>query len=177
MPTFNGDPHSATNHVVKFMRYLSKKNITQPCDQMELFVLSISPNTDWLESCKPKSIPSLPMLTTHFLLHEGSGFQSHEDKCQMLDVALREEEVTEYGFLLQEECLDPSPNHHDQVIDVYLKDSVEKETRELANMSPKDNDNEDMDPKSPPMLQEWMMECEKSCRQLMATYNSQEIFS
>lgn len=90
MITFDGDPNSSINHMVRFMRYLSKKNITQPFDQMELFFLSIAPNTDWLESCKPKRILSLPMLTMHFLFHEGLGFQSHEYICQILGVALRE---------------------------------------------------------------------------------------
>ena len=63
------------------------------------------------------------------------------------------------------------------MIDVYLEDIAEKETHELESMSSKDNDNEDLDLESPSVLQEWMMEYEKSCRQLMATYNAQETFS
>lgn len=86
---FDGVPHNAVNHVVRFVRYLSKQNITQPCDQMELFVLSIAPSIDWLESCKLKSIPSLPMLTTHFLLHERPSFQSYGDISQMLEMAIQ----------------------------------------------------------------------------------------
>ena len=98
-------PHFAANHVVRFIRYLSKQNITQPCDQMELFVLSIAPSIDWLESCKHKSIPSLPMLTTHFLLHEGPSFQPHEDISQMLDMVPREEEVLNMVLWLRKSLL------------------------------------------------------------------------
>lgn len=43
-------------------------------------------------------------------------------------------------------------------------------------MSSKDNE-EDLNPESLQTLQKWMMEYENSLRQLMATYNSQDIFS
>ena len=116
---------------------------------MELFVLSIAPNTDWLDSCESKSILSFPMLTMHFLLHERPGFQSHEDISQMLDMALREEEVIEYSFMLEEEPL----------IDAYFNDGAKEETHEFKSMSFKDNE-EDHNPDSPQTSQEWMMEYE-----------------
>lgn len=106
------------------------------------------------------------MLTTHFLLHEGPSFQSHEDISQMLNMAFREEEVIEYDFMLEEEPL----------IDAYFNDGAKGETHELESLSFKDNE-EDLNPESPQTLQEWMMEYEKFCRKLMATYNSQDIFS
>jgi len=137
IPMFDGDPLSTAHHVVRFIRYISKKNITQACDQMELFVLSIAPSTDGLESCKPKSIPSLPMLTTHFLLHEGPSFQSHEDISQIRYDPSREE-VIEYGFMLEEEPL----------IDAYFNDDAKGETHELEIMSSKNN-KEDFNPESP----------------------------
>lgn len=43
-------------------------------------------------------------------------------------------------------------------------------------MSSKDNE-EDLNPESLQTLQQWMPKYEKSCRKLMATYNSQETFS
>ena len=106
------------------------------------------------------------MLTTHFLLHEGPSFQSHEDISQMLDMALREEEVIQYGFMLEEEPL----------IDAYFNNNAKVVTHELESISSKDNE-EDLNIESPQTLKEWMMEYEKSCRKLMATYNSQEISS
>lgn len=66
------------------------------------------------------------MLVMHLFLHEGAGFQSHEYVCQMLDMAPREEEVIEYGFTLEEQHPNPSPNHQDQMIDTYLEDCAEK---------------------------------------------------
>ena len=105
---------------------------------MELFVLSITPNTDWLASCKPKNIPSLPILITQFLLHERSSFQSHEDISQMLDMALWEEEVIEYDFMFEEGPL----------IDAYFNNNAKRETHELESISSKD-DEEDLNPESP----------------------------
>jgi len=60
--------------------------------------------------------------------------------------------------------------------DAYFNDGAKGETHELENMSSKDNV-EDLNLESPQTLQEWMMEYENSCTKLMATYNSQEIFS
>lgn len=111
------------------------------------------------------------MWTKHFfspdvgcaLLHKGPSLQTHEDICQTLDVALWEEEVIEYGYMLEEEYPYPSLNHQDQVNDAYLEDCAEKEIHELESMSSED-DEEDLDPKSLQVLQERMMEYEESCK-------------
>jgi len=79
----------------------------------------------------------------------------------MLNVALREEEDIGYGFMFEEGPL----------IDAYFNNNAKGETHELESMSSK-YDKEDLKPKSPQTLQEWMMECETSCRKLTATYDS-----
>ena len=62
------------------------------------------------------------------------------------------------------------------LIDAYFNGGAKGEIHEVENKSSLSNE-EELNPENPQTLQEWMMEYENSCRKLMTTYNSQEIFS
>lgn len=90
LSTFDGNPLLVANHVISFIRYILKCNITQLHNNMQLFVFFAFLDIDWLESCEKTSILSLSMLLLFFLLHKGPSFKNMEEACKDLDIEFEE---------------------------------------------------------------------------------------